>query len=86
MHRQLPKTPLYSLRHARFLTLEDIDKKAMEAFDHGDFEMLADAPKTPSYPQGGPIRVPSLKTGVKGGSPAQETAIRNTPLLTRCSI
>jgi len=33
---------------SKFLTLEDIDKKAMEAFDHGDFEMLADQPKTPS--------------------------------------
>merc|ERR1719399_2318827 len=35
-------------RGSKFLTLEDIDPKAMEAFDHGDFEMLADAPKTPS--------------------------------------
>ena len=52
--RYIPKSSVRapSVRAAlRFLTLEDIDKKAMEAFDHGDFEMLADQPKTPSSQQ-----------------------------------
>jgi hypothetical protein len=36
---------LLKTKESKYLTLGDVDEKAYQAFDHGDFDMIADAPK-----------------------------------------